>query len=190
MKTRLTTAAAVIGTVLLGSASLPGAAQSQSAYDFTLTAIDGTPLPLEQFRGKALLIVNTASLCGFTRQYEGLQDVWESYRNRGLVVIAIPSNDFGGQEPKSEAEIQNFCRGAFGVTFPLAEKTRVRGPEAHAFYQWAAGVLGVAATPRWNFHKYIVDGTGHLVASFPATVTPGSRRLTSAIEAALPTQQR
>ena len=184
------TTAAAIGTLILGTASTATARQDGSAYDFTLTAIDGTPLPLDRFRGKALLIVNTASLCGFTRQYEGLQAIWESYRDRGLVVIGVPSNDFGGQEPKSEAEIQNFCRGAFGVTFPLAEKTRVRGPDAHAFYQWAAVTLGAAATPRWNFHKYLINANGLHVASFPATVTPRSRRLRSAIESALPAPLR
>ena len=190
MISKVATAACLIGTLILGSAPASTTMQNGSAYEFTLTAIDGTPLPLEQFRGKALLLVNTASLCGFTRQYEGLQEIWEAYRERGLVVVAIPSNDFGGQEPKSEIEIEDFCRGAFGVTFPLAEKTRVRGPDAHAFYQWAAVTLGAAAMPRWNFHKYLIDANGYLVASFPATVTPRSRRLKSAIEAALPALER
>ena len=180
------TTTAAIGTLILGTAPTATALQDGSAYDFTLTAIDGTPLPLDRFRGKALLIVNTASLCGFPRQYEGRQAIWASYRDRGLVVIGVPSNDFGGQEPKSEAEIQNFCRGAFGVTFPLAEKTRGRGPDAHAFYKWAAETLGAAAAPRWNFHKYLINANGLLVASFPATVTPRSRRLRSAIESSLP----
>ncbi len=147
MISKLSSSATFIDSIFPTAGTASPAIQNGSAFDFTLTAIDGSPLPLEQFRGKALLIVNTASLCGFTCQYPGLQEIWERYQNRGLVVVGVPSNDFGGQEPKGESEIQSFCRGAYGVTFPLAEKTTVRGQNAHEFYRWAADTLGVKRHP-------------------------------------------
>ena len=157
-----------------------------TAYDFTFTAIEGQPLPLASFRGKTVLVVNTASFCGFTRQYAGLQEVWERYRDRGLVVLGVPSNDFGGQEPGTEAEIKEFCEVNFDVDFPLAEKEQVVGPDAHPFYRWAAEQLGAAAAPRWNFHKYLVGPDGRLVAWFPTRTEPTAPEVTEAIEANLP----
>ena len=157
-----------------------------TAYDFTFTAIEGQPLPLASFRGKTVLVVNTASFCGFTRQYAGLQEVWERYRDRGLVVLGVPSNDFGGQEPGTEAEIKEFCEVNFDVDFPLAEKEQVVGPDAHPFYRWAAEQLGAAAAPRWNFHKYLVGPDGRLVAWFPTRTEPTAPEVTEAIEASLP----
>lgn len=112
------------------------------AFRFTFEAIDGTELPLAPYSGKVLMVVNTASMYGFTGQYEALQGLWERYENAGLVVIGVPSNDFGGQEPKSESEIVKFCQGAFGVTFPLTAKQHVIGKNAHPFYQWAHETLG------------------------------------------------
>ena len=160
--------------------------QHGSAHDFTLTAIDGSPLPLQDFRGKALLIVNTASLCGFRSQYKGLQETWVRYQGRGLVVLGVPSNDFGDQEPKTDCEIKRFCHGSYGVTFPLTSKTTVRGPRAHAFYAWAGDTLGEKSKPRWNFHKYLVNPEGQVVAWFNSTISPRSRSLRDAIEDALP----
>lgn len=142
-------------------------------------------MPLAQWQGKVLLVVNTASFCGYTHQYEGLQALWERYRDKGLVVIGVPSNDFGAQEPKSEAEIQGFCKGAFGVTFPLTTKEVVKGGRAHAFYRWAHDGLGAASAPRWNFHKYLVGRDGRLIAGYGSAVEPLSAELTRAIEAAL-----
>jgi glutathione peroxidase len=119
-----------------------------SAHDFRFTAIEGGALPLAQYKGKVVLLVNTASQCGFTPQYAGLQEVWDRYRDRGLVVLGVPSNDFGGQEPGSEAEIKEFCEVNFSVDFPLAAKEHVVGAEAHPFYRWAAGKFGIASKPR------------------------------------------
>ncbi len=147
--------------------------------------IDATPMPLTAFKGKALLIVNTASFCGYTQQYQGLQTLYETYATRGLVVIGVPSNDFGAQEPKANTEIAAFCQGAFNVTFPLAEKQVVKGRDAHPFYQWAKSVLGDAAAPRWNFHKYLVGRDGRLIAAFSTQTEPLSPKLTAAIDAAL-----
>jgi glutathione peroxidase len=157
-----------------------------SAYDFSFSTIDGDPLPLATYRGKALLIVNTASRCGFTPQYEGLQKLWDDYRDRGLVVLGVPSNDFGGQEPGSEAEIKEFCTVNFDIDFPMTAKTAVRGEDAHPFYQWAAREVGALGVPRWNFHKYLVGGDGRLADWFATTTAPETARLRDAVERELP----
>ncbi|HSR73142.1 MAG TPA: glutathione peroxidase, partial [Kiloniellales bacterium] len=111
--------------------SVAGSARAETAFDFAFTGIEGEVLPLSRYAGKALLVVNTASFCGFTKQYAALQELWARYRDRGLVVLGVPSNDFGGQEPGSSAEIKEFCEVNFGIDFPLTEKVAVRGPGAH-----------------------------------------------------------
>jgi glutathione peroxidase len=167
-------------------ASFPVEAAGKSAYDFTFTSIDGGPLPLSDFKGKAILVVNTASECGYTPQYKDLQALWQRYRDRGLVVVGVPSNDFGGQEPGTEAEIKRFCERQYAVDFPLTAKEHVVGGEAHPFYQWAAEVAGEAASPRWNFHKFLVGPDGQLAAWFPTKISPTAAEVTQAVEAALP----
>lgn len=165
---------------LAPSKTVPG-----SAYDFEFKSIDGKPMKLSAWRGKALLIVNTASFCGFTKQYAGLQDLWSRYEEAGLVVIGVPSNDFGEQEPKSEGEIKSFCEGAFGVTFPLTTKEHVVGEQAHPFYKWAAQAMGPSGVPNWNFHKYLVGRDGQLVRSFATKLDPKSDELTGWVDKAL-----
>ena len=160
-------------------------AAEPSAFDFVFEAIEGGPMPLAKWRGKVLLVVNTASFCGYTRQYQGLQALHERYGEAGLVVIGVPSNDFGAQEPKGEKEILSFCQGAFNVTFPLTEKQAVAGKTAHPFYGWARTVLGAGAAPRWNFHKYLVGRDGRLIAGYGSSVAPQSATLVRAIEEAL-----
>ena len=162
------------------------ASEPETAYSFSFESIDGAPLPLETFRGKAIMVVNTASLCGYTHQYAGLVDLWRAYRDRGLVVLGVPSNDFGGQEPGTEAEIKTFCEVNFDVDFPLAAKADVTGADAHPFYRWAAAKLGDQSVPRWNFHKYLVDADGRLTAWFPTATEPLAPEVTKAVEAALP----
>lgn len=157
-----------------------------SAHDFSFTSIDGAPLPMSDFKGKAVLVVNTASECGYTPQYKDLQALWQSYRDRGLVVLGVPSNDFGGQEPGTEAEIKRFCERQYAVDFPLTAKEQVSGPDAHPFYKWAAEVAGEAAAPRWNFHKYLVAPDGELVAWFPTKMSPAAPEVAGEIEKALP----
>ncbi len=164
----------------------PVSVSAMDAHDFQFTSIEGDPLPFSSYRGKAVLVVNTASFCGFTPQYTALQGLWERYRDRGLVVLGVPSNDFGGQEPGSAAEIKEFCEVNFGVDFPLTEKAVVRGDGAHPFYRWALMELGEGAAPRWNFHKYVIGPDGELVSWFPTRVRPESPRLIAAIEAVLP----
>ncbi len=164
---------------------LSAIAAGPNAFHFSFEAIEGGPLPLSQYEGKALLIVNTASFCGFTRQYGELQGIWESHRDRGLIVIGVPSNDFGAQEPGSAEEIKTFCEVNFDIDFPLADKTKVKGPEAHPFYRWAKDRLGKRSAPSWNFHKYLIDREGNLVASFPPRVSPQSIKVLRAIDDAL-----
>lgn len=157
-----------------------------SAHDFEFTLIDGEALPMRAFAGKAVLVVNTASRCGFTGQYADLQALWQRFRGRGLVVLGVPSNDFGGQEPGSEAEIKEFCEVNFDVDFPLTTKVHVKGAEAHPFYRWAVRTLGAPAKPRWNFHKYLVSPDGRLVDWFSTVTSPTSERVVRAVEAQLP----
>jgi glutathione peroxidase len=182
MRKLLTTA---LGVLTLGSLPVAPGAQAGSAYDYTFQSIDGKPMPLSAFRGKVLLVVNTASLCGFTAQYAALQKLHEAYEARGLVVIGVPSNDFGGQEPKTEAEVKEFCQGAFGITFPLTAKNHVKGPDRHSFYGWASDTLGAMNAPWWNFHKYLVGRDGSLVTSFGTRTEPGAPDVGRAIEAEL-----
>jgi glutathione peroxidase len=156
-----------------------------TAHDFDFTAIDGAPLPMKDFAGKVVLVVNTASKCGLTPQYDGLEQLWRDYRDRGLVVLGVPSNDFGAQEPGSEAEIQNFCRTNYSVDFPMTAKVPVVGEAAHPFYRWAKQELGVAGEPRWNFHKILIGKDGRAVTGIGSRAEPTAPEVVQAVEAAL-----
>lgn len=159
---------------------------ANTVYDFSFTTLIGAkPLPLAEFKGKVLLIVNTASQCGFTKQYAGLEKLYDEYKDQGLVVIGVPSNDFGGQEPGSAEEIAEFCEMNFGVSFPLTSKVVVSGEEAHPFYLYARETLGFAAAPKWNFHKYLITREGVLVDYFHSTTAPDAKNLRRAIAKAL-----
>ncbi len=174
-------AAAVIAMATI--AATP--AGPQSAFQFTTKTIDGKPMPWSQFKGKVLLVVNTASFCGFTPQYEGLQKLQDEYAAKGFTVIGVPSNDFGEQEKGSNAEIKDFCEATYRVKFPMTEKSVVKGTAAVPFYRWAASTLGQDKTPGWNFHKYLVGRDGKLIASFPSKVTPQAPELVGALDKAL-----
>ena len=156
-----------------------------NAHSFSFKSIDGQPMPLSGFAGKAVLVVNTASACGLTRQYRGLEALWRDYKGRGLVVLGVPCNDFGAQEPGTEGEIKTFCETSFGVDFPMTSKEHVIGAGAHPFYQWAAKELGEGGTPRWNFHKYLVAKDGTLAGTFGSRTEPEAAEVKAAIEAAL-----
>ncbi len=156
------------------------------AYQFEFVALDGGKLPLAAWRGRPVLVVNTASFCGYTPQYRDLEALWRRYRGQGLVVLGVPSNDFGEQEPGNAAEIRQFCEANYQVDFPLAEKNRVVGAAAHPFYRWVAATLGEAGVPRWNFHKYLIGPDGRLAGAWPAQVRPGDAAITKEIERALP----
>jgi glutathione peroxidase len=159
---------------------------TDDVYQFEFVSIDGERLPLDAWRGRPVLVVNTASFCGYTPQYSDLEALWQRYRDRGLVVLGVPSNDFGRQEPGSAGEIKEFCTTNYSVDFPLTEKCRVIGGEAHPFYRWIAENLGEAGTPRWNFHKYLVGPDGQLAGAWPAQVSPSDRGIAGEIERLLP----
>ena len=160
-------------------------AAATTAHDFSFTSIDGGDVRLADYKGKVILLVNTASMCGFTRQYEGLQSLWSDYKDRGLVVLGVPSDDFGGQELNTAEQVKSFCKLNYGIDFPLADITVVKGPNAHPYYRWIADVHGSLAVPRWNFHKHVIDADGKLVDWFASTTSPTSNRLRNAIETAL-----
>jgi glutathione peroxidase len=183
MFSKFTTSAALAFALLIG-----GSAMAKNAHDFSFEAIEGGPLPLSQFKGKAVLVVNTASFCGFTPQYEGLEAIYDQYRGKGLVVLGVPANNFGGQEPGTNDEIRKFCKSNYDVDFPLASKVSVKGDDAHPFYKWAADTLGADKAPMWNFHKYLVNAKGELVASFPTKVVPNSPEIRAAIDKAIADQ--
>ena len=153
-----------------------------NAHGFSFSTVDGEPLPLARFRGKPVLLVNTASFCGYTPQYAELEALHQRYAGRGLVVLGVPSNDFGAQEPGSASEIKEFCSTNYHVTFPLTAKERVLGPEAHPLYRWIEAELGEAGVPRWNFHKYLVGPDGSLAGAWPSAVKPLAPEIVEEIE--------
>ncbi|PPE66798.1 glutathione peroxidase [Caldimonas caldifontis] len=159
---------------------------SRTVYDFDAQAIDGRPVKLADYRGKVLLIVNTASQCGFTPQFAGLEKLWAAHAAQGLVVLGFPSNEFGGQDPGSNEEIASFCQVNYGVSFPMMSKIKVNGPDAHPLYQWltaqAPGLLGTKAI-KWNFTKFLVDRHGQVLKRYAPTDKPEA--IERDIEAAL-----
>lgn len=179
------------GLVLIMEAAMPShattisnATSATTAHDFVFENIEGGALPLDSFAGQPVLLVNTASLCGFTPQYEGLQALWQKYRDRGLIVLGVPSDDFGGQEPGSAEDIQQFCTVNYDIDFPMTEKVKIRGEDAHPYYQWVAA-QGALKAPRWNFYKHLIDADGNLVDWFASTTKPNAPKLIAAIEAQL-----
>jgi glutathione peroxidase len=177
-------------TLLAGAlATLPALAQAPmtrvTAYAFSFAGLEGGDIKLAEHAGRPILVVNTASLCGYTPQYAGLQQLWTRYRERGLMIVAVPSNDFGGQEPGGAEEIALTGRGQYGIGFPLAAKAQVKGPSAHPFYKWAATERPLD-TPRWNFHKYLVGHDGRIAAVFATDIEPMDARVINAIVKELP----
>ena len=154
----------------------------KTAYDFDLTTLDGRPMPLRQFAGRPLLIVNGASKCGFTPQYAGLQALWQEFRDTGLVVLVVPSNDFGGQEPGDGATIAAFCHEEYSIDFPMAAKRPVRGADADPLFQWLSAEAGFFARPRWNFYKYLIGRDGRLQDWFTSITRPDSPKFRRAIQ--------
>lgn len=166
----------------------PAIAPAARFHTFEAAAIDGTPVRLDAYKDKAVLVVNVASRCGFTKQYAGLQSLYENYRARGLVVLGFPSNDFMGQEPGTDEEIRQFCTGTFGVTFPLFAKIRVKGDDKHPLFAWLTdGTLhpGLGGEVSWNFNKFLVGRDGALLARFGSRTAPDAPELIAAIEKAL-----
>ena len=158
---------------------------SKLAYNFKFNDLDGKELNLNAFKNKVIIVVNVASQCGFTNQYEDMQKVWIKYQDKGVVMLGIPSNDFGKQEPGSSEEIKNFCEAKFGITFPMAQKVSVKGENAHPFYIWARENHGKSAIPKWNFHKIIISKDGKVLDTFASMTNPSSKKFIKAIEKAL-----
>jgi glutathione peroxidase len=160
-------------------------ASKKSLHDFTLQGIDGKAMPLAQFKGKVVLLVNTASECSYTVQYEALEELWLANKDKGLVVVGVPANDFGAQEPGAANEIASFCKLNYGVTFPLTDKLVVKGDAAHPLYRWAVEKAGAAGRPKWNFHKYLFDRDGRFIDWFSSRTLPKGPKLTAAVKKAL-----
>jgi glutathione peroxidase len=158
------------------------AAKSQQIYDFTLKDIDGKPLPLDQFKGKVLLIVNTASFCGNTPQYAELQTMYETYRDQGLEVLAFPANNFGRQEPGTDSEIKAFCYTKYSLTFPLFSKISVKGEDKHPLYQYLTEASPFPGEVEWNFQKYLIDRSGKVVARYHHRTKPLSDEVIADVE--------
>jgi glutathione peroxidase len=175
---------AMAGPVATNSARAEGAMSRIAAYAFSFPALSGDDIRLAEFTGRPLLVVNTASLCGYTPQYAGLQELWTEFGSRGLAMVGVPSNDFGGQEPGGATEIAETAQHQYGVTFPIAAKVDVIGPNAHPFYKWAAQARP-SEVPRWNFHKYLVGRDGYLAEVFASAVEPADTRVKTAIAKAL-----
>jgi glutathione peroxidase len=177
------TLATVAGLASTRGALAQAAISRITAYAFSFPALTGDDIRLADYAGHPLLIVNTASQCGYTPQYGGLQQLWTEFRDRGLIIIGVPSNDFA-QEPGGAADIAETARHQYGATFPIAAKAIVKGPNAHPFYRWAADVRP-KDVPRWNFHKYLIGRDGYIAEAFPETVEPTDTRVKTAIARAM-----
>src|ERR1700743_1665073 len=145
---------------------------TKTAYDFSFRSIDGGALPFSQFKGKAVLVVNVASQCGLTPQYSGLEALWKEKGGKGLVILGVPANHFGRQEPATEDQIKTFCETRFAVDFPMTAKEHVIGADAHPLYKWIAKELGEGAAPKWNFHKYLFNKDGTIPRTFGSRTEP------------------
>ena len=171
----------LVGLIVLGAAPLLAAS---GLYDFTLPSIDGNPTPLSTYKGKVILLVNVASRCGFTPQYSALESLYERYKDQGLVILGFPANNFGAQEPGTNAEIKTFCSTKYSVTFPMFSKVSVKGDDTTPLYQFLTQKAdpAVAGEIKWNFTKFLVDRKGHVVARFEPAVTPDSAEVVAKVE--------
>ena len=150
-------------------------------YDFKINSITGDQIDLKDFKGKPILIVNTASYCGFTKQYNDMQELWEKYRDRGLIVLGIPSNSFN-QEKNNNSAVKEFCEVNFNINFPLTEITDVKGDNAHQIYKWAKANYGKSAIPKWNFYKILINKEGKIDDTYASLTSPTSKKITKKIE--------
>ena len=172
----------LIFTIMFSFFNKADAKYDKLFFELNIKNIDGEELDLSQFKGKTTLLVNVASKCGFTKQYSDLQSLYEKYRDQGLVIVGIPSNQFGGQEPGSNKQIKDFCETNFNITFPLTDKVDVKGKNAHEIYKWAKDNHGNSTTPKWNFHKILINKKGKIQNTFNSFVKPLSQKIISEIE--------
>ena len=150
---------------------------TETFFDLNVNSISGDALNLSKLKGKTILLVNVASNCGFTKQYDGLQKLYEDFKDKGLVVIGVPTNQFGGQEPGTETEIKNFCETNFNITFPMTSKYDVKGDNAHPIYIWAKDTFGKSTIPKWNFHKILINKNGKIEDTFASFTGPLSNKI-------------
>jgi len=151
-------------------------------FDLSIKNIDGKIINFSEYNDKVILLVNVASKCGFTKQYTNLQKIWDTYKDKGLIVLGIPSNQFGGQEPGTNKEIKSFCEINFNITFPLTDKVDVKGKKAHSIYKWAYKNHGKSTIPKWNFHKILINREGKIQDTFSSFIEPTSKKITKEIE--------
>ena len=156
--------------------------ENMNFYDFKLESITGEIINFSDYKGKTILLVNVASNCGFTKQYSDLQNLWEKYKERNLIVLGIPSNQFGSQEPGTNAEIKDFCETNFNINFPMTSKYNVKGEDAHEIYKWAKDSFGKAAIPKWNFHKILINKNGQIQDTYASFTNPMSKKIINQLE--------
>ena len=171
----------IVFLLMFGILEKASANYSKLVYDFEFNSIDGNKIRLSDFKYKVLVVVNVASRCGYTPQYEGLQMLWSNYKNKDLVIIGVPTNNFK-QEPGNNKEIKDFCETNFGINFPMTEKISVIGKDAHPFYKWAKKNHGIAAIPKWNFHKIVIGKNGKVIDTFASFTKPTSDKFLNLIK--------
>jgi len=169
----------LISTIFMNNAQ---SKYNKTFFDFNIKGIDGNNIEFSKYKNKAILVVNVASKCGFTKQYADLQKLWEKYKNKGLIVIGIPSNQFGNQEPGTNDEIKKFCEFNFNINFPITNKVDVKGENAHEIYEWAKENYGKSAIPKWNFHKILINTDGEIHNTYSSFTNPQSKKITADIE--------
>ncbi len=172
----------IILTVIFNFNTKVNSMENKKLYNIEVESITGEIISLSKYKGKTILLVNVASNCGFTKQYDDLQKLWEKYREKDLIVIGMPSNQFGGQEPGSNTEIKDFCETNFNINFPMTSKQDVKGENAHEIYKWAKISYGKSAVPKWNFHKILINNEGIIVDTFASFTNPMSKKVISKIE--------
>jgi len=155
---------------------------SKNFFDFKINSINGEELDLSTFNGKTILLVNVASNCGFTKQYDDLQKLYDDFKDKGLIVLGVPTNQFGGQEPGTESEIKNFCETNFNITFPMTSKYYVKGDNAHPVYKWAKDTFGKSTVPKWNFHKILINKKGKIEDTFASFTSPMSKKIINKLD--------
>ena len=171
----------VVFIIMFGLFQNVSANYKQLAYDFNFKDIEGKNIKLSDFKNKVIVVVNVASRCGFTNQYDDLQTLWTTYQNKGLIIVGVPTNDFK-QEPGSNSDIKNFCETNFNISFPMTEKINVVGSNSHPFFKWAKENYGKAAVPKWNFHKIIIGKDGKIADTFSSITNPSSKRFINSID--------
>lgn len=171
--------------IIFNNSALATNMTTQNAHQFSFDSINGNKINLSDFKGKTLLIVNTASKCGFTPQYQDLQELYDKYKNHGLMIIAVPSADFANQEFSQLSQVKEFTEKKFNITFALTTITKIKGDNSHPFYLWANNKAGFIGSPKWNFHKYLIDKNGNFAAWFSSATKPNSKKIINKIETLL-----